>query len=71
MEVSGENLDSFLEEAKGKGMHVIDNNKVKGTVAVCFIICIMLQKYNINDLSYLFIYILYVYMYIIFIIKVG
>ena len=28
MEVSGENLDSFLEEAKEKGMHVIDNNKV-------------------------------------------
>ena len=28
MEVSGENLDSFLAEAKGKGMHVVDNNKL-------------------------------------------
>ena len=28
MEVSGDNLDSFLEEAKGKGMHVVDNNKL-------------------------------------------
>jgi hypothetical protein len=28
MEVSGENLDQFLDEAKAKGMHVVDNNKL-------------------------------------------
>lgn len=26
--MSSDNLDEFLEEAKGKGMHVIDNNKL-------------------------------------------